>query len=64
MTSVGAPLPARGIREAWQPIGDICEFYRVTMDEWRKLAANLGDESFDDIALLTGITDDKVQVRC
>ena len=52
------PIPTREIRDQWTSIADVCSHYKVTRDDWRKIANALGDPDFDDIGLLVGVSDE------
>ena len=40
----------------WNSMTDACDYYKIKKAEWSKVAAGLADESFDDIAMLVGVT--------
>ena len=52
------PLPTDEVMKSWNSIADACNYYKVTKAEWSKVAAELGDEGFDEIAMLVGVSDD------
>ena len=56
MTTV--PIPTRETRDQWKSISEVCTHYKVTREDWRKIANALGDPDFDDIGLLVGVSDE------
>ena len=51
------PKPPKEVMDSWESIADACAYYKVTRLESQKVASGLGDETFNDIALLSGVTD-------
>ena len=52
------PIPTQEVRDQWTSIFDVCTHYKVSRDDWRKVANALGDPDFDDLGLLVGVSDD------
>ena len=52
------PIPAQEVRDTWVTIADVCAHYKVSQEEWRKIANALGDVEFNDLGMLVGVSDE------
>ena len=58
------PVPTKEVRDQWMTIADVCSHYKVSQDDWRKVANALGDVEFNDLGMLVGVSDeDYIEAR-